>query len=321
MSFHDEMKMSLDGKKIVFIVGAARSGTTWLQFLLQQSPHVAGTSNETHLFDTYIKRLFGMWEVSRGRVTGIQLLISDQEFEDWVNALVRTCFRRIAESKPGARVVLEKTPPHCACGPEILRCLPDSYFIHIIRDPRAAVASMRTAACGWGAHWAPKRIREACGSWASWVTQARSIAALTPRYCELFYEQLHADTPGEIMRLFDWLGEPIDRAQAEAHATACTLDGVREQAMSGDAKGKISEPMQFFRRGEVDSWREELSATEIAIVERLTKKHMTRLGYEPVAGRRAKLEAYARIKTYRTANRLAERMAKAVRAGADWIKP
>ena len=74
---------------------------------------------------------------------------------------------------------------------------------------------------------------------------------------------------------------------------------------------------QFYRRGEVDFWRRELSGSDIAIIERLTRKQMAALGYEPVAGRRDRMIAEARLRAYRAANKLA----KAVRAGADRIKP
>lgn len=307
----------IQSRKTVFIVGAARSGTTWLQFLLQQSPCVAGTSNETHLFDIYVKRIIGAWNNSKGKPIGIWRLLSEEEFGRWIEHLVRTCLARIAESKPEATIILEKTPRHCECAQEILGCLPDSYFIHIIRDPRAVVASVKAASGGWGAHWAPTRIRDACGDWASLVTQAHSIAALTPHYYELFYEQLHADTPRQIVRLFDWLNTPIDRSQAEAFAAACDLDSLRREATTGAASGKVPEPAQFFRRGEVDSWRTELTPTEIALIERLTKKHMARLGYEPVSGRRAKLAASARLSAYKSAVRV-ERAAHGL---TEWLRP
>lgn len=78
-----------------------------------------------------------------------------------------------------------------------------------------------------------------------------------------------------------------------------------------------AEPEAFYRRGQVNSWREELSGVEIAIVERLARGEMAELGYEPVAGPRDRALAKARLKAYRLANRAAD----AVRAGADRLKP
>ena len=135
---------------------------------------------------------------------------------------------------------------------------------------------------------------------------------MTERYCEVRYEELHADGPGEIMRLFGWLDEPVSREEAEAYVSACAFEKMRPPVASTKKADKA-----FYRRGEIDSWRRELSGSDIAIIERLTRKQMAELGYEPVAGRRDRMIAEARLQAYRAANKFA----KAVRAGADRIKP
>ena len=114
------------------------------------------------------------------------------------------------------------------------------------------------------------------------------------------------------MKLFDWLGEPIGPAEAVAYVDAVSFDKMRSPVSSGEEADR-----QFYRRGEIDSWRRELSGSDIAIIERLTRKQMAALGYEPVAGRRDRMLAEARLQSYRLANKVA----KAMRAGADRIKP
>ena len=114
------------------------------------------------------------------------------------------------------------------------------------------------------------------------------------------------------MRLFAWLGEPVSREEAESYVAASAFDKVRPTVSAPEEVDA-----QFFRRGEVDSWRRELSGSDIAIIERLTRKQMAELGYEPVAGRRDRMIAEARLQAYRAANKVA----KAVRAGVDRIKP
>jgi hypothetical protein len=107
------------------------------------------------------------------------------------------------------------------------------------------------------------------------------------------------------------LGEPIGREEAESYVAASTFEKVRTAVAEDEANAK------FYRRGEVDSWRRELRGSDIAIIERLTRKQMAELGYEPVAGRRDRMIAEARLQAYRAANKVA----KAMRAGADRIKP
>src|SRR5947208_10995760 len=49
-----------DMNPFVFIVGAQRSGTTWLQRLLASHPAIAG-GQESHLFSGYLAPLWQRW--------------------------------------------------------------------------------------------------------------------------------------------------------------------------------------------------------------------------------------------------------------------
>lgn len=300
----------LANKKLVFIVGCARSGTTWLQQLLSQSPNVA-TGPETHLFSSYLRSLEDTWHRRKGTYVGLSHLITEDELAGWTRSFAELCLGRIADARAGARIVVEKTPKHGEYGAAILRLFPEAFFIHIIRDPRAVVPSMRAASRSWGSSWTSGRLADGSRKWRRDVMNARRAASLTERYTEVRYESLHADRAAEIVRLFAWMGEPVSREEAEAYVAACAFNKVRTTVAEEDVD------KQFYRRGEVDSWRRELSGPDIAIIERLTRKHMAALGYQPVAGRRDQAIAVARLGAYVAANKLA----KAVRAGADRIKP
>ena len=300
----------LANKKLVFIVGSARSGTTWLQQLLSQSTRTA-TTPETHLFSTHLRSLPEGWRRHESGWTGLHHLITEDELVDWMRGLASLCLGRIADGRPGAQIVVEKTPKHGEYAADILRLFPEAYFIHIIRDPRAVVPSLRAAAGSWASSWAPGRLADASRKWRMDVANARRAASLTERYTEVRYESLHADGAGEIARLFAWMGAPVGREEAEAYVAASAFDKVRPAVAEEDTD------KQFYRRGEADSWRRELSGPDIATIERLTRKQMAALGYEPVAGRRDRIIAETRLQAYRAADKLA----KAMRAGADRIKP
>jgi hypothetical protein len=298
-------------KKLVFVVGPARSGTTWLQRLLAQSPNAA-TAHETHLFSNYLRSPPESWRRHEGGWTGLHHLISEDELLEWMRGFAELCLGRIADARPDVRMILEKTPKHGEHVADILRLFPDAFFIHIIRDPRAVVPSLRAASRSWGSTWAPGRLKEACAYWEDRVTRGRAIATMTPRYREISYERLHADGADQIAALFAWLKEPISDEEAAGYVAACAFDKMRRPVTSTEEADKL-----FYRRGGVDSWRRELSGSDIAIIERLTRKQMAALGYEPVAGSRDRAIAAVRLGAYVAANKFA----KAVRAGADRIKP
>jgi hypothetical protein len=54
---HDQAEDILGGKKLVFVVGSTRSGTTWLHLLLSQSPAIAASVSETELFSQYMRSM------------------------------------------------------------------------------------------------------------------------------------------------------------------------------------------------------------------------------------------------------------------------
>lgn len=219
--------------------------------------------------------------------------------------------QKINDQKPSAGVVVEKTPDHGRYAADILRVYPEAYFIHIIRDPRAVTASVLASSKSWAAGWAPRHLKDACRYWEDRVTRGRAIATMTRRYREVFYERLHADSIESVAQLFRWMQEPATEQEVAAYVSACAFVKMRSAVAEEDVD------KQFYRRGEVDSWRRELSGPDIAIIERLTRKQMAELGYEPVAGRRHQTIAVARLGAYVAANKLA----KAMRAGADRIKP
>src|SRR5205807_635713 len=114
-----------------FLVGAPRSGTTWLQVLLSRSPSVV-TALETHLFNLFMRSMIVQWNYDRsnGIPIGVTKLMSEEEFRTLLRSVSGFVFAKIAQRKPSATVVLEKTPDHVKWWREILDVWPDAHFIH-----------------------------------------------------------------------------------------------------------------------------------------------------------------------------------------------
>lgn len=303
--------IGLDGKKIVFIVGSPRSGTTWLQHILSESPHVV-TSPETHVFDGYLRPINETWRLQQHRGVGLSCLMTQADIDEWTGSFAKRCLERIAQTQPEASIVVEKTPSHGKHAFEILHVFPRAHIIHIIRDPRAVAASLRAV----DRPWAPRQLLDACQVWQSNVLKAKEFASLTPNYMEVFYERLNTDGPRAVAQIYAAIGLDVTDAQAEAHLAQANAETLRPT--KDDVRPRNAPYVRpALRRGQVGGWRAELTPTEIAMVERLTRKQMATLGYEPVSGRRARMAAKMRLKTYRAA----DRFAKAARAGADRLKP
>jgi sulfotransferase family protein len=272
-----------DDPALVFVVGCPRSGTTWLQLLLAQHPGVA-TANETRAF-FYVDALRQQWRLELARPArrphGLPELLTADDFDALCRDFAAGVLTKIRLRRPGARVILEKTPAHLHFWESVLALFPEAHFLHLIRDPRGVVSSILHAArTPWGAPWASRRLPGAIAQWRSAIEAGRHLAQATQRYREVRYEALLRDGPSELAAVLAWLGLRVDDGLAERAVTACRIGTLRSGTADIVAPWPIErEPEGFFRRGELESWRAELTAWQVGCIEARVGDLMTTLGY------------------------------------------
>jgi hypothetical protein len=269
----------LRGKKLVFLVGAPRSGTTWLQLLLSRSPSVV-TTQETHLFNLFMRSMMVQWNYDRstGAKIGLTNLLNEDEFRAILRSVSGFVFAKIAQGKPSATVILEKTPDHVNWWRQILDVWPDAHFIHLIRDPRSVVASLRVASKSWARQVFPPRISPNCERWISDVSNGRQIRLATDNYQEVTFEELISDGPEVLMRLLARLGVPSSLGECRRFSEECRIENLKAGKLD-NAPFPMTNRNQSYRIGETDSWRVELSKREVALVERRAGPLMSELGF------------------------------------------
>jgi hypothetical protein len=272
---------ALRGKKLVFLVGTPRSGTTWLQLLLARSPSVV-TVGETRLFELFMRSMLDRWKCLRSASVRESLarVVSDEEFRGLFRCVSGFAFAKIAEQKPSATVILEKTPGHVFWSREILDLWPDAHFIHIIRDPRSVVVSVRTASKTFSPEWGSFRIPRICEWWTESVSCGRQIRSATQNYQEVTFEELISNGPEVLMRLLRGLGVASSMDDCRRYVEECSFQSLKAGKLD-NAPFDVARIAKegFFRRGTTDSWRVELSKWEIALVERLAGSLMWEFGY------------------------------------------
>jgi hypothetical protein len=214
-----------DDFPLALVVGAQRSGTTWLQQLLSAHPRIA-VGYESNLFSKYLKDAWAIWwseDSARRRTGGTRGLAAYVTVEEWaalLGSVARGVFRNVLREKPGAELVAEKTPDHALYLPMIRWLFPKVKVIHIIRDGRDVVASLLAAAAKpWGAGWAPSEVAEAARLWVEWVLAAHQDALTYPDlHLEVRYESLRATGPETLGGVYRFLGVPLeDRATHEIY--------------------------------------------------------------------------------------------------------
>jgi len=168
--------------------------------------------------------------------------------------------------------------------------------ILIVRDPRAVAPSLahhfgvsvdtaigfmgerNFTLCG-GTRLRHPQLRQRLGDWsahaASWLEQTDLPLLL------LRYEDMCADTAGVLRRALDFsrvaaAPEEIRRAIDKAHFSELR----RQEAEQGFREAEKNGERAFFRRGEANAWREELTPEQAARIETAHGDMMRRLGYE-----------------------------------------
>ncbi len=275
----------------LFVIGVPRSGTTWAMLLLAQHPQVAACQ-QAGLFHA-LQPLAEWWRKGgthgkkvvtvAGEASGegsaagysrkeIRDLLAFDDFGPLARPLVAHVVDQIVASKPGARYFVEQTPENVELAALILAVLPEASFLHVIRDPRSVFTSLRSAASAWQSAF-PTSPVEAARAWCSLLDQGRSLSRLGNRYREVRYEALVENGTHELQGIFEWMELPAVEADCRAAVERCQI---------GKLRGSGLAPDKFFRKGEVDSWREDATPSEVRCIEYIARDRMAQLGYSSV---------------------------------------
>jgi Sulfotransferase family/Domain of unknown function (DUF6473) len=253
----------------IVVYGAPRSGTTYLEQILNAHPDVF-ISHETRVFAWLHRVLEVLPQDDR--------LVSNERdaFTSHLRAvfpeLIRDFYRDLA---PDAVYWGDKNPHyaaryHAGCLEMIAGMFPRSRFIHIIRDGRDVVSSILRKHYAGGKPWV-KSFEQAHTVWTSHVERGTAFGRTLAegRYFELRYEDLVADDVALSAQMFNFLGLELNPA-VEAFCR-----GQRENRIP------FKEPTRDFGRGIAASdWERIFSPDEQRRSLELIGPHLIRHGYE-----------------------------------------
>jgi LPS sulfotransferase NodH len=271
----------------IFIIGSPRSGTTWLQRLLLSHPEICG-GQETHFFSSIAASALRLYKIQQQdlRKVGLPCYWSEADLRAEIFSLWQKTVVGLVRSSPNAKYLLEKTPDHARFMDVILEVLPKARFIHLIRDSRSVVSSLLAANNSEWGKWAPNTPKKAAVTWFLTVREAVNFGSQLPpdQYYELRYEDLKTNTQEELEKVFNFLKIPIQLEELKQFIQDQDFKNQRNSggtalAATTGQPGESKEPEGFFRKGELDSWKKDLSLLDKLIVWRFTRKLMRQCGY------------------------------------------
>ena len=288
--------MALADIPVVYVVGAPRSGTTWVQLMLGSHPEVA-TPIELDLFSGFVAPWYESWNGHRQALDrparpewGLPAALTEEAFVDAVGLVVERTYRSVLDAKPGATVMVEKDPRYYNHVDTILRTVPHAKFVQVLRDGRDVACSMMRVARSWGQEWAPDHAGAAASLWQDAVIGARGAARAPAGYLEVRYEELLAERGADLLRetlAFCGVdpapaGALYDRYRYAGRSKDDVLSGGLTWAGEAARRGAdVSFPDDFIGPAAAGGWREQLGPAERQSFDAVAGELLVELGYEP----------------------------------------
>lgn len=228
------------------VFGAPRSGTTYLQSLIDADPRIVLT-NETRIFTWLHRSLREAAESDKAVARRKQEVLAHLRVE-----LARTVRDFYADLAPEATWWGDKNPFY-GTDEGVLdtvdELFPDARYVHLVRDGRDVVTSLHRRRRPDGQRWSTFDAGHTL--WLRSLTVAGAFGArVGERYLELRYEDLIADDVGWTTRVFEHLGVEVSPA-------------VRAYAAQQQAeRTPLSTPTRELDDAARSAWEEEWSPTQ-----------------------------------------------------------
>lgn len=252
---------ALSERQLFFVGGAPRSGTTWLQAILDAHPDVSCQGEALfpqHLaapIDTAIATQRWTIDAKNREIFGFRAgyaLPSTQDADLLIATGILLALERQAAGSD-ARAIGEKTPENLFFFPRLKRLFSNAKMIAILRDPRDVVTS------AW--HFFPREAaRDDVAALTDFVEMAlpsliegtRSLLEFGRDEKDLLvvtFEALKAKPASVVKKLYDFLGVASDAA-----LVADCVERISFEAMTTKHPATPTGDGSFFRKGVVGAW-------------------------------------------------------------------
>jgi len=291
-------------KKMIFVTGASRSGTTLLSFVLRNHSQIFGLK-ELHYFGEYwdprdpTQRLSEQQLVdatasifarqaqgilsakpTRQDIDSARVLLDSLSEENRSPAGIFSTAVTLLSAAAGKSIPCEQTPRNIFYAESLLKYFPEAHVVHMMRDPRAVMASQKQ-------RWQRRRLAtnkaafpraHSLRTWVNyhpytvaklWSRASNEALRLKdhPRFTLIRFEDL-LEFPEQTIRS---LCDRLDIDYQPAMLDVGQINSSHQSSVGGARKG--------LHMDAIDTWRKTLSSGETAIAERICGTLMAHYGY------------------------------------------
>jgi hypothetical protein len=266
-------------ENVIWIFSSSgRSGSTWLRSMMGEIPRHRVWE------EPMVGRLFGDFyrRAQTANLRSASFIMGDPVRKGWIRSIRNFVLdgARYAQPLLGPQDYLVVKEPNGSVGaPLLMEALPESRMILLIRDPRDVAASSMDARRKGGWQYENRNMRDQKrenrvdkdpDAFVRW--RANSYLKVISNAKEAFdshrghkvlvrYEDLRADTLGEMKRIYSTLEIPVDEKKLARAVEKHSWENIPEKE-KGEGK--------FYRKATPGGWREDLTPEQAQIVERIT---------------------------------------------------
>lgn len=286
----DIQKVSETIQNPIFLVGCPRSGTTLLQQMLDAHPDVAiapetffirnfwlqqekyGDLAEDHNYDQLVEDIVSLPEFQEMALNPEVYRAAAWQSSRSYPLLLSLLLEQFADKRDVA-IVGEKTPNHLLYLSILQRFFPTARFVHIVRDPRAVVASWQTVP------WTTGTLAGDASVWRRYMSTARGCPiVLKPSLHTLHYEALIETPETTLKALCQFLQIQFEPAMLAYYQQPSHTVNAKREPWKINSKKQLSQTS-------LSRWQSTLSDSMIAEIEAVVWPEMRHFGYSPITNR------------------------------------
>ena len=280
--------------QLFFVSGAPKSGTTWLQRILDAHPEVV-CSGEGHFVELVVRPLVKLKADFNAKLAmdAERVFEGEPYYEPLTDAEVAPLARTLILHVMGKRAkglepkaIGDKTPRYTHGLGSLSALFPKARFVNIVRNPYDVAVSMLHHAYRFGHEDAltlgtATHHTMAGNSANAWFHAQNYVAEFTAanpgRLLQIRYEDLQAEGPRVMAEVFRFI--EVDDAGGLIEAALAESDF---EKLSGRKAGEEN-AKSFFRKGVVGDWKGRLDDEALRIIDERCGNLMKREGYEGAA--------------------------------------